>query len=658
MRPEVAQRRIQAFRERFGEAHFALATHAAFPLALTPDLLYQLWANFQQNIHGEVLNIPWLAVSDILLSKLCDEVGHELYEMPKEVRNNLLIELKANSHFGSRRINELSDFLLAHVKQQLESHDPDIRDFAQTQRWTALAYLRPNQTFNEIRNTLSKLKYQERSEIIRMASLVETLLEPLEGFEALLVYVRNMLNFRETKSEAINISKEINIKQQDKIGIVKDSIKISSHEDNSQLYDYRKFKLDSELLYSHFLLLRNEEDPNQLIDRFRQLFIDGVSYPNVDILSALYRIINSEWADKEFEMVLNRCCYIFINYWWFRPEFKESTIELINLLDSDSLVSIDSSSTNRLRKLVKEFHKTEQYKELKNRAQIIEGFGTTDINDRLTIKDLVLRYPFLYPHCLPDWKGDESVHLDVKDMQARVQKKFEQSLLQYGLNLLRDKRDHSGQSRQQDPSNPTLLNTKQAEFAIKMFSGKAEGNQTYQDIASQFITQINQLTSHREVKQKIYEYLITSIENSGYPDYGKHRFNYWLSKKLESILPKSDNLRSSRSLLLQTCFQLLDSLVASPNQTTEHLVFVDLVNNLGATCSIGMLLKLTMLCRENRSSFGTIKIHLDRRFAILLKHYEEYIGNEAHWLVECLENWFIASTIHFGQTDFSWFKSL
>lgn len=110
MRPEVAQRRIQAFRERFGEAHFALATHAAFPLALTPDLLYQLWANFQQDIHGEILNVPWLAVSDLLLSSLCDEVGHKLYEMPKEVRDNLLIELKANSRFGSQRINELSDF--------------------------------------------------------------------------------------------------------------------------------------------------------------------------------------------------------------------------------------------------------------------------------------------------------------------------------------------------------------------------------------------------------------------------------------------------------------------------------------------------------------------------------------------------------------------
>jgi hypothetical protein len=113
MRPEVAQRRIEAFGKRFGEAHLYLAYHAAFPLALTPDLLYHLWANFQRDIHAEVLNIPWIAVADLLLSSLCDEVGHELYEMEGGVRNALLSELKTNPRFGTERINELSDFLLA-----------------------------------------------------------------------------------------------------------------------------------------------------------------------------------------------------------------------------------------------------------------------------------------------------------------------------------------------------------------------------------------------------------------------------------------------------------------------------------------------------------------------------------------------------------------
>ncbi|WP_414579695.1 hypothetical protein [Anabaena sp. CCY 9402-a] len=39
VKPEVLNRRIELFEKRFGKAHLYLAYHAAFPLALTPDLL-------------------------------------------------------------------------------------------------------------------------------------------------------------------------------------------------------------------------------------------------------------------------------------------------------------------------------------------------------------------------------------------------------------------------------------------------------------------------------------------------------------------------------------------------------------------------------------------------------------------------------------------
>jgi hypothetical protein len=201
MKPEVAQRRIEAFRKRFGEAHLYLAYHAAFPLALTPDLLYCLWANFQRDIHGEVLNMPWIAVADLLLSSLCDEVGHELYEMEGAVRNALLSQLKANPRFGTQRINELSDFLLAYIRQQLDSPDLDTRDFAQAQRWIALAYTKPTKAAQEFALRLSNLKREDKAEWVRMASLVETFAEPLAEFKPLLIYTRGMGHFARGDSE-------------------------------------------------------------------------------------------------------------------------------------------------------------------------------------------------------------------------------------------------------------------------------------------------------------------------------------------------------------------------------------------------------------------------------------------------------------------------
>jgi CHAT domain len=200
MKPEVARRRIEAFERRFGKTHLIFACHAAFPLALTPDLLYKLWANFQRDIHGFVLGIPWVAVADVLLSSLCDEVGRELYEMDTAVRNSLLNRLKEDENFGQQRINELSDFLLVYVRQQLQSNDQEVRDFAQAQRWTALAYTRPSEAARELTLALKNAYQQDRSEVVRMASLVETFAEPLAEFEPLLVYAREIGKFAPSAS--------------------------------------------------------------------------------------------------------------------------------------------------------------------------------------------------------------------------------------------------------------------------------------------------------------------------------------------------------------------------------------------------------------------------------------------------------------------------
>ncbi|MGI2903145.1 pentapeptide repeat-containing protein [Tolypothrix sp. VBCCA 56010] len=231
MRPKVAIARIKSFEERFGKPHLYLAYHAAFPLALTPELLYSLWAKFQQDIHGELLNIPWEAVADILLSGLCQEVGYQLYEIDSVVRNELLKRLKADEKFCDNnshqdRILQLSDFLLEYVERQLNSEDVDVRDFAQAQHWTALAYAKPGkaveqiaQMFRQLQKNTSESNTADKTEILRLASLVETFAEPLAEakLEPLLVYARGMASFsrdnlEEATAQLSNITEEGAIK--------------------------------------------------------------------------------------------------------------------------------------------------------------------------------------------------------------------------------------------------------------------------------------------------------------------------------------------------------------------------------------------------------------------------------------------------------------
>ncbi|MBW4476939.1 MAG: macro domain-containing protein [Tolypothrix brevis GSE-NOS-MK-07-07A] len=70
-----------------------------------------------------------------------------------------------------------------------------MRDFAQVQTWTALAYTKPGEAAREIASVLAKLKLEEKAEWVRMASIVETFAEPLAGFEPLLIYSRAIASF-------------------------------------------------------------------------------------------------------------------------------------------------------------------------------------------------------------------------------------------------------------------------------------------------------------------------------------------------------------------------------------------------------------------------------------------------------------------------------
>ncbi|MEQ8998785.1 MAG: hypothetical protein RID53_19975 [Coleofasciculus sp. B1-GNL1-01] len=185
----VAVKRVEGFAKQFGEAHRNLARHAAFPLSLTPDLLYQIWANF-------VPEAPWEAVAHLLLSRLCRQVGYEMYEMDISDRNLLLRELK--EQFGQERLDELAEFLLDYVAQRLTDDDPDTQSLAEAQEWTALAYTKPNELARELAEALSaRVKQEDMTEVFRLTSLVETFAEPLlqAGFEPLLIYSRQMSTF-------------------------------------------------------------------------------------------------------------------------------------------------------------------------------------------------------------------------------------------------------------------------------------------------------------------------------------------------------------------------------------------------------------------------------------------------------------------------------
>ncbi len=431
-----------------------------------------------------------------------------------------------------------------------------------------------------------------------------------------------------------------------------------------QNYAYEDFLRDCNTLYDYLATLRKTIPQAELLGRFAALFIDGSDYPEPGILATLHRIVTSKWADMEFDNVLNRCCYILVNYWWSKSGLEQGTPQLVSLFDPQKLEMpsgfTDFNATHRLRTLVSQFAQTEQYAVLQDRARtVLHRPGTQPVSQvagpARRIRDFIPRYPFLYSHLFMNWDTSAEGQYAIKRLQIQKECSYEQALHRYATGLLRGQRTAGMPLGVDDALNPTLLTNQQLATAIHHYAGKSDGTRTYQDTADRLWFDVKRAPSMQAAKWQLHDYLTTSISSK----YGKHRFNGWLHERMQEVYPQYDTLKPNASLLTQTCVHLLDALLVSPRRLPEnHLIFLDFNAHSGATLTMGFLLKIMLLCRSMTSRWDAIKSHVSKQFAILLKHYEAGIHTELEWLIECLENLQIAFSIHSGRTDFSWVRLL
>ncbi len=424
---------------------------------------------------------------------------------------------------------------------------------------------------------------------------------------------------------------------------------------------YRSSSPEEQRLYDHLITCRKVEAPDQLLDRFQSLFIEGIEYPDPEILDTLHTLVLSRSADEEFKFILNRCCRILINFWWFQPSFRWAIAELVYLLQAAPRGGVNLPANQRLRRLVYQFLQTEEYQSLQRLAYVVEEGEDFDYPDYArsrrthrffqsegsregaprSLRNLIHRYPYLYPYCLGSHTSDHEFET-IRHLQTERQRKFERDLSRY-MTFLVQQTNGTVRSSGVEIKNPTLLSDSQLRRTVKHFIGPVEGTCTYQDLARRFQIYSNQQQPYRVFKDHLYGYLIASMD-AAKPDYGKHHFNGWLYTQLKNTLPQSDTQNLNKFLITRTCHQLVDSLIANPQQFSHHLTFIDLINNVGATLTIGLLLKLLLLCTSVRSN-------LEKRFASLYKHYEP-VADGIDWLIESLENLQIAFSIHFGEVKF------
>lgn len=402
---------------------------------------------------------------------------------------------------------------------------------------------------------------------------------------------------------------------------------------------------DEQKLYNHIVSCVQTESPAQVIERFRQLFIDGMGYPDREIEATLYSIVSLKRSEQEFKYILHRCCYIPINRWQLNSQHKFAIGKLVALFKQTSpRFGMDFYIVKCLQHQINLFTKSEEFVTLERLVKAVEqGSQPEQQESNCPLGELICRYPYLYGYSLLSKGSLEEDQQTIKRLQFQRQKQFENDLSQY-LNYLVEPRN-TEIGIVQPAANPTLLKDAELHLAVREFAGKVKGDRSYKESARLFLSDAIPAPFYESFKFDLYEYLISAVE----PEYGGRQFNTRLFKYIKNTLPENDSAKLNNVLLARTCHQLFNFLVVENAQHPSHYVFYDLVYNLGPSRTMGLLLKLVLLS-------GKVKPELEKRFAILFNHYESKTSDEIMWFIKSLENLNVAFVMNFGNADLSLIK--
>ena len=426
-----------------------------------------------------------------------------------------------------------------------------------------------------------------------------------------------------------------------------------------QRHNSRSTKEEQQQIYDHLLYCVKTESPSEVLERFNNLFIRATGYKDGRIRNTLDKIIDANNIELEFPLFFNRCCHIIINRWQMQPDLKDWVIDLVMMVERALPPGgAYSRPSRKLRQLVKEFLATEHFVRIQRLARLIEGSIEPERRRSPRIEivtnsvgDLIQRYPYLHQHCLLTEGSTDEFQQTVQTIQQEIQSDYELNLSHYITNRVRMAKlvkQYKAANKTKIPKrliekvdNPTLLSDRELDRALRHYMGKVEQNYSYRDLSRNFLTYSSQAKNYREFKADLYEYLTSGLD-SQVARYLDRRLEYYLQDTLRNF----DSRELDEFLRLRTYCQLFKFLVVDGKGNSQHEHYLNLVEHLGEVRTIGLLLKLVLLC-------GKVKPYLEQRFSILFSQYEAVAEDSAPWLVKSLENLQVAFSIHFGRADFS-----
>jgi hypothetical protein len=393
-----------------------------------------------------------------------------------------------------------------------------------------------------------------------------------------------------------------------------------------------------DVLYQHLHYWRKQEPPYKLIERFCQLFLKITDYTDPAVTHALLSLADRPGAEREFKFVLNRCCYTLINLWYTQPRYHWAIPELVKKIENYSPPPAADLQVRKVQNLVKNFATTGQFAALERLRQIFETraknkFQSLGGPEEAPLIQRISHYPFLYSSSLLTKDSGPEQKQHINDLRQSA----ETSL---GIQLARYQTYHQRAAESSKLVNPTLLESSVLDQALEYYTGKIDGFRSHKDQAHWFLTYSKTARSFRDFKNDFVDYLIHPLVLADAKYKGNH-FTRNLRQYLRETLSEFDSQRLNSFIVVETCRRLFNFLVVDSPHRPVFRNFRHLINDVGYTLTVGLLLRIVLFC-------SAAKPWLERCFSVLFGLHEHRSCQEVPWLVASLEHTNIALVTNFN----------
>ena len=378
-------------------------------------------------------------------------------------------------------------------------------------------------------------------------------------------------------------------------------------------------------IYEFFLDIVRRKFPDEVLEDFKNLFINFSDTHNSEITQALDQIVTA-YNEKEFFYTLKRCCYILINNW----TVNNNGASIQSLIDVFSHPSIHkkpiSLKLKTLRIWLQLFVKSEDFQALKLFTLHLEDHGRQEQNWGNRFASYLLAYQYTNP------VGSREQRQAANLLAQKMKDKFKFDLAMYTA------RSGSQLFAKTPNTNPTSLSNNVINIVTLMLTKNSVLN--CEGLAINLLDNIKNL-SYKDFKVSLLKYLDFSATDGEISEILQDK----LHDGLLDFKSHSHDHPICSSLILKTSKYLIGEITINDHQQPTEL-FNILLHHTNPINLVVLLLKLLLLNEA-------IRPHLELRVASIIKYYSQYSESKCKSVIAFIDMLNVAFAIHAGETRYN-----